>query len=305
MTDTRPSSPAAFRRRLADRVGEKRSQVVVGLDPDPAKLWPAGPSPAGAAVSATFADPTTVAVRAAALVADHCAAVIEAVRDEVVAVKLQVATFERLGAPGWCALATVADVARAAGLLVIADAKRGDIDVSAAAYGQAFLGSTPTPLGPVQGLRADALTVNPYMGADTLEVLADAAERAGAELFVLVRTSNPGAADVEDLPVGDATVWQEVAALVDRLDLSAVVGATRPEHVGLMRELMPRAIFLLPGVGAQGGRVRDLAPAFGPERHLGLVTASRSIVGAGDADDPAEAARRAAAELRDTAWDLR
>jgi len=195
----------------------------------------------------------------------------------------------------------------------VADAKRGDIDVSAAAYAQALAGSTPTPFGPVGGLGVDAYTVSPYMGLDTLRSL----HAPGAGMFVLVRTSNPGAADVEDLLTeGGERVWERVARLVDGLgargpvsglnDVGAVVGATAPEHVGRLRELMPRTPFLLPGIGAQGGRVQDLAPAFAPGRAAGLVSASRSIVGAHEqhGGEPAEAARREAERLRALAWSI-
>lgn len=281
---------------------------MLGLDPDPARLWPA----------ALDADPGAgpAAARAAAAVAAHCRAVIDAAGPACVAVKPQLACFERLGAAGWDALAATAGHARDRGLLVLADGKRGDIDVSAAAYAQALAGSTPTPFGEAPGLGADAFTVNPYMGRDTLAVLAGGARAAGAGVFVLVRTSNPGAADVEDLPVaGGGTVWEHVAALATSLDepadgplsdVGAVVGATAPEHIGRLRELMPRAPFLLPGVGAQGGRVEDLAPAFAPGRAAGLVTASRSIVAAHEqaGGDPGTAARAEAERLRAAAWGL-
>jgi orotidine-5'-phosphate decarboxylase len=281
--------------------------VVLGLDPDPARLWP-GPEP----------DPDLPgpAYRAAAAVAAHCRAVIDAVAPACVAVKPQLACFERLGAPGWAALGQTAAHARAAGLLVLADGKRGDIDVSARAYAQALVGSTPTPFGRVDGLAADAFTANPYMGVDTLDVLVAAAREVGAGPFVLVRTSNPGAADVEDLELAaGGPLWAAVAAIVARLgrsgragiaDVGAVVGATAPEHVGRMRELMPRTPFLLPGVGAQGGRVEDLAPAFGPGRAGGLVTASRSIVAAHErgGGEPAAAARGEAERLRAATWAL-
>jgi orotidine-5'-phosphate decarboxylase len=199
---------------------------------------------------------------------------------------------------------------------VLADGKRGDIDVSARAYAQALVGSTPTPYGEAEGLGADAFTANPYMGIDTLEVLVGGARTAGAGVFVLVRTSNPGAADVEDLALaGGEPLWSAVAGVVARLgrdgaegiaDVGAVVGATAPEHVARMRELMPSTPFLLPGIGAQGGRVEDLAPAFAPGRAGGLVTASRSIVGAHERDgtDPAQAARAEAERLRAAAWEL-
>ncbi len=246
----------------------------------------------------------------------HCRAVIDAAGPACVAVKPQLACFERLGAAGWSALADVAGHAHDAGLLVLADGKRGDIDVSAAAYGQALVGSTPTPYGEVAGLGADAFTANPYMGVDTLTVLTGAARRAAAGVFVLVRTSNPGAADVEDLALEDGgRVWERVATIVAALaaedggalsDIGAVVGATAPEHVARMRELMPRSTFLLPGIGAQGGRVEDLAPAFAPGRAGGLVTASRSIVFAHEASGaaPGAGARAEAERLRAAAWAL-
>jgi orotidine-5'-phosphate decarboxylase len=210
-------------------------------------------------------------------------------------------------------LELVIEQAHAQGLLVLADAKRGDIDVSAAAYGQALAGVTPTPFGAVAGIGADAFTASPYMGLDSLRSL----QVSGAGLFVLVRTSNPGAADVEDLRTeGGERVWEHVARLVDGLgtpgpgsglhDVGAVVGATAPEHLARARELMPRTPFLLPGVGAQGGRVEDLAPAFAAGRAAGLVTASRSIVGAHEhhGGEPAQAARREAERLRALAWSL-
>ena len=266
------------------------------------------------------------AARAAAAVLAHCCAVIDAVGDAVVAVKPQVACFERLGAPGWDALAATIAHARAAGLLVLADGKRGDIDVTATAYAQGFLGATPATGGDgarisIPGLGADALTVAPYMGLDTLRSFAAVGRTHDAGLFVLVRTSNPGAADLEDEPLArGGTVWERVAELVATLgdehrsphcglsDIGAVLGATRPEHLARARELLPHAIFLLPGVGAQGGRVEDLAPAFAPGRAAGLVTASRSIVRAheqaGDTVAPADAARAEAERLRAAAWAL-
>ena len=180
-----------FGARLVALVAQRESQIVLGLDPDPARLWPE-------ALEHAPADGSP-ARRAAAAVRAHCAALIDAAGPACVAVKPQLACFERLGADGWAALAATVEHAHAAGLLVIADAKRGDIDVSAAAYAQALVGSTPTPFGDVPGLGADAFTANPLLGVDALEPFAAAARAAGAGIFVLVRTSNPGAADVEDL----------------------------------------------------------------------------------------------------------
>jgi orotidine-5'-phosphate decarboxylase len=299
----------SFGDRLAAQVAARESQIVLGIDPDPARLWPdaAGAIPASG----------TPAELAAAAVAAHCAALIDAAAPACVACKPQLACFERLGAPGWTALTATVAHARDAGLLVILDAKRGDIDVSAAAYAQGLLGSTPTPFGDVEGLRGDAVTVNPLLGRDSLAPFVDAARANDAGLFVLVRTSNPGAADVQDLPVGDATVHERLAAMVGELgepgtsgiaDVGAVAGATAPEHLARLRDLMPAAPFLLPGIGAQGGRVTDLAAAFAPGRAGGLVSASRSIARAHETDPdharPAEAARAEAERLRAAAWAL-
>ena len=164
------------------------------------------------------------------------------------------------------------------------------------------------------GSGADAFTANPLLGRDSLEPLIDAAAAAGAGCFVLVRTSNPGAAEIQD--EGDPPLHERLARIVDELgrddranagcrSVGAVTGATRPEHLGRLRELMPHAVFLLPGVGAQGGRVEDLGPAFAPHPAAGLVTASRSIVNAHAerGGDPAAAAAEAAEELRAAAWD--
>jgi orotidine-5'-phosphate decarboxylase len=220
-----------------------------------------------------------------------------------------------LGAPGRDALQRTVEHARAAGLLVIADAKRGDIDVTAAAYADAlFDGAAGTPFGDIEGLRVDLATINPYMGADTLAPLLTAARARGAGILVLVRTSNPGASDFMDVELaGGGTLWERVAALVDSLgqgepiaDVGAVVGATAPWHIGRMRELMPRTPFLLPGIGAQGGEVDALGAAFAPGPAGGLVSASRSIANAGEGNgsDPAAAARAEAERLRAVAWAL-
>jgi len=298
---------APFGQRLAGAVDARQSNVVLGLDPDPGRLWPDAHRAAGDGAPEQ---------RLARAVLAHCHLVIDAVAPAVVAVKPQVACFERLGTQGRTVLGAVCAHARERGLLVIADAKRGDIDVTARAYAEAFLGETATPFGPIAGLGADALTANPYMGADTLIALLEVARPRGRGLFVLVRTSNRGAADVEDLPTSPdgEPVWARVARLVADLgppaaalsDVGAVVGATAPEHLARLRELMPRTPFLLPGVGAQGGRVEALAPAWAPGPAGGLVTASRSVVRAHETDgrDPAVAARAEAERLRAGAWTL-
>ena len=179
-------------------------------------------------------------------------------------------------------------IMRGTGLLVLADGKRGDVPVTAGAYAQALVGETPGPFGPTPGLGVDAFTANPLLGRDALEPLVSAAVRKG----LLLRTRadvEPGGGRAPGR--GDPVAVDRLASLVDELGaehlgdcglsaVGAVGGATRPDHLERLRGLMPRAVFLLPGVGAQGGRVEDLRAAFRPHPAAGLMTASRSIVNA-------------------------
>ena len=240
----------------------------------------------------------------AAAVGERCLGLIESAGASCVAVKPQLACFERLGPPGWEALSETVAAAQRAGLLVIADGKRGDVPHTASVYAENLMGSG----GDGQPLGADAVTVNPLMGGDVLDAFVEVAELARAGLFVLVRTSNPGAADLLDLDTGGVPLFERIAALVaergERLagerglsGMGAVAGATEPRHLARLRELMPRSIFLIPGVGAQGGQASDLGAALGPHPASILVAASRSIAGA---PDPSQAAE----ELRVELWRL-
>jgi len=285
---------------LTALVEERRSQICLGLDPDPASLSP------DSAPGAGLAD---VAERTAAAVFEDCRSLIETAGQACVAVKPQLACFERLGAQGWWALDEICRAAQRAGLLVVADGKRGDVPVSARAYGQALVGETDTPWGSIRGLGADAFTANPLLGEDAIEVLVEAAAEASAGIFLLVRTSNPGAARLQDALLDGRPMHEELAALVsDRAErlagrsglsgLGAVVGATAPQHLARLRELMPDSVFLIPGIGAQGGKPEDLGPALAGGRPASvLVAASRSIAGA---EDPAAAAE----DLRAAVWSL-
>jgi orotidine-5'-phosphate decarboxylase len=296
--------------RLSSLVEERQSQVVLGLDPHPAKLWPE--AIARATLDAT--PPEDRAQLTAEAVARHCRLAIAAAGPSCVGVKPQLACFERLGSHGWAALEQTIVAAHDHGLLVIADGKRGDIAQSAEAYAQALVGKTDGPFGEVAGLGADAFTANPLLGRDSLEPLLRAADAAGAGSFILVRTSNPGAAEIQDEPA-EQPLRQRLARIVAELgservgacglsDVGAVTGATRPELLAELRRQMPQAVFLLPGVGAQGGKADDLGPAFAPGLAGGLVAASRSIVDAYDeaGADPALAAQQAAEALRIATW---
>ena len=286
-------SQIPFADRLAATVTARESQVCLGLDPDLSEI--SGPSGSG-----------TAREQAAAAVASWGRALIDTAGSACVAVKPQLARYEALGTPGWAALEQTVAAAKEAGLIVIADGKRGDVPGTATAYASALMGETETAWGVAPGLGVDAATLNPLLGADALEPFVAQAERSRAGLFALVRTSNPGAADLFDLEAPDRPLHERIAALVaersSRLmgksgvsGMGAVVGATEPRFLGRLRELMPSAAFLLPGVGAQGGAVGQLSPAAGPHPAATLVAASRSLAGAAD---PGAAAER----LRELSW---
>ena len=269
-----------FSDRLADAVERRRSQLVVGLDPVPARF----PAVVNGDVEA------------------FCTGIVDAVAEHAVAVKPQSAFFEALGHEGVRSFERVCSYARSAGLLVIADVKRGDIGSTARAYADAYAGL------------ADAITVNPYLGRDSLEPFVDTCRRRGTGIFCLVKTSNPGGADVQDLRLEDGTlVWQRVAALVGELgeglvgerglsSVGAVVGATFPSEIEEARRLLPRTPFLLPGVGAQGAAPEDVAAAFAAGPAAGLVAASRSVIYASSGADWRDAARAEAERLARAVW---
>jgi orotidine-5'-phosphate decarboxylase len=297
----RQAATTSFADRLADSVERKRTQLVVGLDPQP-DLLPVE----------LRGDAHLGREHAADAVGRFCRGLIDAVAPYVVAVKPQVAFFEALGADGIAAFEDVCAYARTVGLLVIADAKRGDIGSTARAYAAAYVepheeGGTPL---------ADALTVNPYLGRDAVEPFLHACKRNGAGVFVLVKTSNPGGAEIQDLALSDGRLlWQQVARLVHEWgedlvgehglsSVGAVVGATHPRAVGEARRLMPQAVLLLPGVGAQGATPGDVARAFTSGPASALVTVSRSVIYAFRVEgaDWRTAAGAEAARLRREVW---
>jgi orotidine-5'-phosphate decarboxylase len=293
---------STFADRLGEAVERKRSQLVVGLDPrlDLLPVELRGESVLGRA-------------EAANAYARFCCGIVDAVGRYVVAVKPQTAFFEALGADGFAALERVCGYARAAGLLVIVDGKRGDIGSTARAYAAAYL----EPRGEEPAL-ADALTINTYLGGDSVEPFLQACRLHGAGIFCLVRTSNAGAGDVQELKLSDGRrVWQHVAELVEEWgadlvgerglsSVGAVIGATVPRAVAEARKLLPQSVLLLPGVGAQGATPADVARAFTSGPASALVTASRSVIftyRAGN-EDWRSAAGAEAARLRSEIWSV-
>jgi len=213
--------------------------------------------------------------------AKFCCEIIEACADQLLAVKFQLAFFEARGIDGMRALAESVALARRLGLPTIADGKRGDIGSTSAAYAEAFLGTGD--------FACDAMTLNPYLGADTVKPFLEYVER-GRGVFVLVKTSNPSSGDFQDLAAPERPLWEAVAARVEQWgqtfvgqagfsSVGAVVGATYPEHGKRGRELMPRSLILVPGYGAQGASAGDaLAGACDAKTPGLLVNASRAIM---------------------------
>lgn len=211
-----------------------------------------------------------------------CYQIIDVVAGKVPLVKPQAAFFEQLGPAGCRALADVDRYARSRGLLVLLDAKRGDIGSTATAYADGLL-------GPDTPLCSDALTVNPYLGDDSLQPFVSAAVERGCGVFVLVKTSNPGGGQFQDLLSDGLPLYRHVARYVERLAaasagrhgygaVGAVVGATYPQQLAELRAELPHSWLLIPGYGSQGGAAADVLPGF-DRRGLGaVVNNSRSLI---------------------------
>lgn len=207
---------------------------------------------------------------------------LDATHDLIACCKPQSAFFEALGLPGLEALAAVVAHAKDLEVPVLLDAKRGDIDSTAAAYACAYL--TDGALG------ADALTINPYLGMDALEPFVTAARDNDKGVFVLLKTSNLGSADLQDVQLASGVpLYQHLAGLLNerttRLPvddhgyspLGVVVGATHAGHLAALRGVLPRSVFLVPGYGAQGGTAEDVVAAFDRDGFGAVISASRSV----------------------------
>ena len=287
--------------RLQIAVEQTASIACVGLDPRPELLPPKLVEEA----LARYGD-TDVAVGSAFTAFNI--ALLDAIAGHCAAVKPQLACYEAYGLPGWHALIETVRHARELGLEVIADGKRNDIGSTAAHYGQAFFGGAPRlGSGRTGGLGATWATANAYLGSQGIEPLLAHDQTHG--IFVLVRTSNPSAVELQDQPSGEGTVADAMAALVHQWgrerrgrcglsDIGAVVGATWPDQARRLRSLMPDTVFLVPGYGAQGGGAMDAVAGARPGDGGGLlVNSSRGIIGAWQATNSpqawAEAARSA------------
>jgi orotidine-5'-phosphate decarboxylase len=259
----------SFAPRLAAAITARRTPACIGLDPRRESLPPA------LAAAATL-EPKPLA----GIFARFCCDVIDVVAPLVPIVKPQLACFEALGPHGMTALAEVIEHARSKQLLVLADGKRGDIGSTAEAYADGWLS------GP---WAADALTVNPYLGLDSIEPFVKTAEARAAGIFVLVKTSNPGSKDFQDLRCDGKTIYEHVAAGVEQLAMrtaaggrygavGAVVGATWPTQLDELRAAMPHTWLLVPGFGRQGGRASDVQTAFHADGLGALIVSARDVI---------------------------
>lgn len=266
-----------FTDRLAEAVQRRGNPVCVGLDPRYDQL---------PAVLRTPEQPDPID-RAEAYRA-FCQGIVDVVAPLVPVVKPQVAFFEQLGPPGMQALAEIVQYAAARGLLVILDAKRNDIGSTASAYADAWLGS-----GRQSTFAGDAMTVSPYLGADSLEPFVQTAGERDAGVFILVKTSNPGGGWLQDLVAAGQPVFRHVGQMVESLAeqsagacgygyVGAVVGATHPQQLAELRQAMPHTWFLVPGYGSQGGTAADVAAAFDDRGFGAVVNNSRGIIFAHD-----------------------
>lgn len=252
---------------------------------------------------------------AAAAVLEFDKGLIDALADVVPAVKPQSAYFEMLGWRGMKALEELIAYAKGKDLFVIADVKRGDIGTTASAYSEAWLGTSQVGGTACPVFDADCVTLNGYMGSDSIKPFLEAARAEDKCVFVLVKTSNPGSGELQDIVAGDRLVYQVMGDLNERIAAGtegkygftcagAVTGATYPSDIRALRKRLEKTFFLVPGYGAQGGTADDVRYAFDKYGHGAIVNSSRGIMCAwqktgGDGHDFAQAARNAALRMRD------
>lgn len=268
--------------KLNKAVKQKESHSVIGLDPIISRIpnfikeeakKTFGENPKGAGFAFT----------------EFNKLVIDAIKDHVAVIKPQLAYYEVFGEHGIHAFWETVKYAQQMGLLVIADAKRGDIDSTATAYANAFFGDEDQNWKQNESA-VDALTINPYLGRDSLEPFISSSKNMNTGLFVLVKTSNPYSGDFQDQKlIGGISLAERVGFLISKYanenlgesgysSIGAVVGATYPEDMKVFRKIMPKSIFLVPGYGAQGATGKDVVNAFNDDGYGALISASRSII---------------------------
>lgn len=294
---------------LIEKIKETNNPTVMGLDPRYDML------------------PNCIKEKYPANLEGACDAILEfnkslidAVCDIVPAVKPQIAFYEMFGIQGLEVFKKTCNYAKFKGMMVIADIKRGDIGTTAAGYSNAFIGKTPIGDEAYSIYDVDFVTLNPYLGIDSIKPFIEDCKKFNKGMFVLVKTSNKSSGELQDLKTEDGkAIYEKVAELVNSWgeelvgesgfsSASAVVGATYPVQIEILRKIMPKAYFLIPGYGAQGGKAEDIALGFDKNGLGGIVNASRSLMCAWKSDkwkdvytdeQFAEATRAEAIRMRD------
>ena len=295
--------------KLIEKIQEKKSSIVMGIDPKYEMLPDC--------IKSKY--PKTLDGFAKATV-EFFKNLIDETNDIIPAVKPQLAYFEMMGATGLKAFKEIVDYAKEKKLIVIADAKRGDIGTTSQAYSNAFLGRTSLEEFEEEIYDVDFITVNPYMGTDCVKPFIEDSKKYNKGVFVLVKTSNKSSGELQDLKLENGNkVYEQVVSLVEKWgedlrgkygysSISAVVGATYPEQLKELREKAPHTFFLIPGYGAQGGKAKDIALGFNKNGIGGIVNASRSLMTAYKSDlwkekfteeEYAKATRSEAIRMRD------
>ena len=293
---------------LQEKIRAKKNPTVAGLDPKPEQIPPH-------ILKASYETYGETLQGAAEAVWTFNQGLIDALCDVVPAVKPQAAYYERLGWRGLEVMERTIAYAREKDLFVIADIKRGDIGSTAQAYADAWLGETRVGEASHPVFNADCVTLNGYMGSDTIEPFVEACKAGDKCLFLLVKTSNPGSGELQNMVAGDRLVYKVMGDMTAKLGkgtegrygfhlAGAVVGATYPSDMRELRRRLEHTFFLVPGYGAQGGTAEDVQHAFTRDGRGAIVNASRSIMCAWqktgrDGTDYQEAARAAAVAMRD------
>ena len=295
--------------RLIHKIKETNNPTVMGLDPRYDMLPDV--------VKNKYSKDLKGAAEA---IWEYNQALIDATYDVIPAIKPQVAFYEMFGVEGIKVLKQTCEYAKTRGMIVIADAKRGDIGSTSAGYSNAFLGETPIGEEKFSIFDANFITVNPYMGTDCVKPFIDDCEKYGKGVFVLVKTSNPSSGELQDLKLENGEeIYTHIAKLVEKWgenlrgsekysSIAAVVGATYPKQLEQLRKAAPHTFFLIPGYGAQGGKAEDIALGFDKNGLGGIVNASRSLMCAYKSDmwkdkyieeEYAKATRAEALRMRD------
>lgn len=295
--------------KLVERIKKLEAPIVVGLDPTlnfvPKFILDKEINEKGETLEA-----------AADAIFEFNKKIVDAVYDLIPAVKPQIAMYEQFGIPGLMAYKQTVDYCHEKGLLVIGDAKRGDIGSTSTAYAIGHLGKVKIGSTEIAPIDTDFLTINPYMGSDSVVPFVEECKKNDKGLFILVKTSNPSSGEFQDQKVGKKAVYELVGKKVDEWgaelvkngysDVGAVVGATYPEMGEVLREIMPKAYILVPGYGAQGGTAAELKPFFNKDGLGAIVNSSRGIIAAYKqekyaeygAEGFAEAARAAVIDMK-------